>query len=179
MRAKKRARLAHSELKRCTLIRGEGRGEGGFEADAFTTNFGSAIGIIYDRQGGSLMRATSSQEHEAERCEYAVIQMGASHLQQGCETPRLTSQERAVLELLCRYDHVSQVAAALYVQPDTVRKHLRHIYRKLGVHSLHRAIVRALALGLIEPPTEPHDDATPPNPPVERQKSAKFPKLGD
>ena len=108
------------------------------------------------------MRATSLREHEVERCEYAVIQMGASHLQRGCEAPRLTSQERAVLELLCRYDHVPQVAAALFVQPDTVRKHLRHIYRKLGVHSLHRAILRALALGLIEPPAEPSDDATTP-----------------
>jgi hypothetical protein len=34
-----------SELKCCTLIRGEGRGEGGFESCAFT-NFGSAVGII-------------------------------------------------------------------------------------------------------------------------------------
>ncbi len=108
------------------------------------------------------MRVAFLQEHEAERCKYAVIQMGASHLQQGCEAPQLTSQERAVLELLCRYDHVPQVAAALCVQPDTVRKHLRHIYRKLGVHSLHRAILRALALGLIEPPAEPSDDATTP-----------------
>ena len=125
------------------------------------------------------MRAASLQECKAEQYEYAVVRMRLSQLQRGCEAPRLTSRERAVLELLCRYDHVPQVAAALYVQPDTVRKHLRRIYRKLGVHSLHRAIVRALALGLIEPPTEPYDDATPPNPPVERQKSAKFPKLGD
>jgi len=112
------------------------------------------------------MRATSlqehEQEHEAERYNHAVVGMESSHLQQGCEAPRLTSRERAVLELLCRYDHVPQVAAALFVQPDTVRKHLRRIYRKLGVHSLHRAIVRALALGLIEPPAEPSDDATTP-----------------
>jgi len=100
------------------------------------------------------MRATSLQEHEAERYNLAVVGMESSHLQQGCEAPRLTSQERAVLELLCRYDHVPQVAAALYVQPDTVRKHLRHIYRKLGVHSLHRAIVRAVELGLIELPKQ-------------------------
>ena len=108
------------------------------------------------------MRATSLQEHEAERYNYAVVGMESSHLQQGCEAPRLTSQERAVLELLCQYDHVPQVAAALFVQPDTVRKHLRHIYRKLGVHSLHRAILRALALGLIDPPTEPSNDAIAP-----------------
>jgi LuxR family maltose regulon positive regulatory protein len=88
--------------------------------------------------------------------------MESSHLQQGCEAPRLTSQERAVLQMLCQYDRLQQVAEALFVQPDTVRKHLRHIYRKLGVHSLHRAILRALALGLIEPPAEPSDDAIAP-----------------
>jgi DNA-binding NarL/FixJ family response regulator len=108
------------------------------------------------------MRATSSQEHEAERYNHAVVGMESSHLQQGCEAPRLTSQERAVLQMLCQYDRLQQVAEALFVQPDTVRKHLRHIYRKLGVHSLHRAILRALALGLIEPPAEPSDDATTP-----------------
>jgi len=108
------------------------------------------------------MRAAFLQENRAEQCEYAVVRTRLSQFQQGCETPRLTSQERAVLELLCRYDYVPQVAAALFVQPDTVRKHLRHIYRKLGVHSLHRAILRALALGLIEPPTDPSDNATAP-----------------
>jgi DNA-binding NarL/FixJ family response regulator len=108
------------------------------------------------------MRATSLQEHEAERYNHAVVGMESSHLQQGCEAPRLTSQERAVLQMLCQYDRLQQVAEALFVQPDTVRKHLRHIYRKLGVHSLHRAILRALALGLIEPPAEPSDDATTP-----------------
>jgi DNA-binding NarL/FixJ family response regulator len=101
------------------------------------------------------MRATSLQEHEAEQYEYAVVRMRLSQLQQGCETPRLTPREQAVLESLCRHDHVPQVAAALFVQPDTVRKHLRHIYRKLGVHSLHRAIVRAVELGLIELCGEP------------------------
>jgi len=95
------------------------------------------------------------QECKAEQYECAVVRMRLLQLQLGCETPRLTSQELAVLELLCRYDHVPQVAAALFVQPDTVRKHLRHIYKKLGVRSLHRAIVRAVELGLIEPSGEP------------------------
>ena len=83
-------------------------------------------------------------------------------IQKGHATPQLTLRERSVLAMLCRYDRVPQVADALFVQPDTVRKHLRHIYRKLGVHSLHRAILRALALGLIEPPTDPSDNATAP-----------------
>jgi WD40 repeat protein len=64
------------------------------------------------------MRATSLQEHEAERYNHAVVGMESSHLQRGCKAPRLTPRERAVLELLCRYDHVPQVAAALFVQPE-------------------------------------------------------------
>jgi DNA-binding CsgD family transcriptional regulator len=59
-----------------------------------------------------------------------------------------------VLQMLCQYDRVQQVAEALFVQPDTVRKHLRHIYEKLGVRSLHRAIVLAVELGLIELPKQ-------------------------
>jgi DNA-binding NarL/FixJ family response regulator len=67
--------------------------------------------------------------------------------------PKLTNQERAVLEALLECDRIPQVAEALFVQPDTVRKHLCHIYKKLGVHSVHRAIVRALELGLIQMPS--------------------------
>jgi LuxR family maltose regulon positive regulatory protein len=68
-------------------------------------------------------------------------------------TPNLTKQELAVLEALLKCDRIPQVAEVLFVQPDTVRKHLRHIYNKLGVHSIHRAIVRALELGLIQMPS--------------------------
>jgi LuxR family maltose regulon positive regulatory protein len=68
-------------------------------------------------------------------------------------TPNLTKQELAVLEALLKCDRILQVAEVLFVQPDTVRKHLRHIYNKLGVHSIHRAIVRALELGLIQMPS--------------------------
>jgi DNA-binding NarL/FixJ family response regulator len=86
------------------------------------------------------MRAAFLQENRAEQCEYAVVRVRLSQRQQGSETPRLTSQERAVLQMLCQYDRVQQVAEALFVQPDTVRKHLRHIYEKLGVRSLHRRL---------------------------------------
>jgi len=68
-------------------------------------------------------------------------------------TPNLTKQELAALEALLKYDRIPEVAEVLFVQPDTVRKHLCHIYKKLGVHSIHRAIVRVLELGLIQMPS--------------------------
>jgi DNA-binding CsgD family transcriptional regulator len=108
------------------------------------------------------MGAEPLQKYIAGQHDRAVAQMESFGFQRSCVAPQLTSQERKVLQMLCQYDRLQQVAEALFVQPDTVRKHLRHIYRKLGVHSLHRAILRALALGLIEPPAEPSDDATTP-----------------
>jgi PAS domain S-box-containing protein len=47
----------------------------------------------------------------------------------------LTSRQWEVLSRLLRGDRVATIAAALYVNPSTVRNHLAAIYRKFGVHS--------------------------------------------
>jgi DNA-binding CsgD family transcriptional regulator len=100
------------------------------------------------------MGAEPLQKYIAGQHDRAVAQMESFGFQGSCVAPQLTLQERKVLQMLCQYDRVQQVAEALFVQPDTVRKHLRHIYEKLGVRSLHRAIVRAVELGLIELPKQ-------------------------
>ncbi len=61
----------------------------------------------------------------------------------------LTLRERCVLEACAQYDTIEEAANALNLSQGTVRKHLEHIYFKLDVHSLHRAIVVAMRAGLI------------------------------
>jgi DNA-binding CsgD family transcriptional regulator len=45
----------------------------------------------------------------------------------------------------------AQIASRLGVQPETVKKHLDHIYAKVRVAGRGRAAARALALGLGRP----------------------------
>ena len=60
----------------------------------------------------------------------------------------LTQREHDVLSALVRGLAYKQVADELGVSIDTVRTHIRHIYRKLQVHSVSEVVSRALRDGL-------------------------------
>lgn len=47
----------------------------------------------------------------------------------------LTPREEEVLQLLARRESPSQIEKNLYVAHGTLKAHISHIYRKLGVHS--------------------------------------------
>lgn len=52
----------------------------------------------------------------------------------------LTRRELEVLELMAQGQSHKEVAAALYISPETVRRHLRNIYQKLNVNNKIAAI---------------------------------------
>jgi DNA-binding CsgD family transcriptional regulator len=54
----------------------------------------------------------------------------------------LTDREREVLMLVREGKTNSQIARELWIAHGTVRKHLEHIYRKLGVQSRTAALAR-------------------------------------
>jgi NarL family two-component system response regulator LiaR len=73
----------------------------------------------------------------------------------------LTTREWEVLDLLGRHLSTSEIASALFVSADTVRSHVKHILRKLEVHTRQEAIdlsqtLRSPADG--EPKPRPDDD---------------------
>ena len=51
------------------------------------------------------------------------------------EKPRLTAKEQEILALMLERLTNRQISAALCVSLDTVKTHVRHVYRKLGVSS--------------------------------------------
>lgn len=60
------------------------------------------------------------------------------------EMEQLTERERELLSLMARGKHYKEVADSLGISTDTVRSHIRRIYRKLQVHSRTEAVVKFL-----------------------------------
>jgi DNA-binding CsgD family transcriptional regulator len=78
----------------------------------------------------------------------AMLRMISPVLQRLMRTQRtrvlpgaLTLTERRVLQLVATGRSNADIAADLYVSVATVRKHLEHSYRKLGVHNRMAAVV--------------------------------------
>lgn len=61
----------------------------------------------------------------------------------------LTTREKEVLTGLAEGSSYHDIAGNLFISLDTVRHHIRNIYRKLHVHSQSEAVAKALRKGLI------------------------------
>jgi LuxR family transcriptional regulator, maltose regulon positive regulatory protein len=66
------------------------------------------------------------------------------------ENCALTNAELRVLQLLPTHLSVPAIAARLYVSPNTVKTHVRAVYRKLHASSRAEAVARASAAGLLD-----------------------------
>jgi LuxR family maltose regulon positive regulatory protein len=62
---------------------------------------------------------------------------------------RLTSREVEVLDLIAAGQRNQEIAAELFLTPDTVKRHVSHICTKLGVSGRTAALARARELNLI------------------------------
>ena len=68
-----------------------------------------------------------------------------------CISEPLTPAERRVLELLPTHLTDAQIAEQLFVSRNTVKTHLKSVYRKLEVSSRADAVCRARDMGLLRP----------------------------
>ena len=63
--------------------------------------------------------------------------------------------ELAVLRCLAAGLSRREIGARLYISLNTVKTHIRELYRKLGATSRADAVARAEALGLLDPTQSP------------------------
>jgi LuxR family maltose regulon positive regulatory protein len=61
----------------------------------------------------------------------------------------LSQRELEVLQLIARGDSNQEIADQLVITLDTVKRHVTHIFGKLGVHNRVQAVARAQTLGLL------------------------------
>jgi DNA-binding NarL/FixJ family response regulator len=64
--------------------------------------------------------------------------------------PRHTARAREVLCLLAAGKTDRQIAAALFVEPSTAKRHVANLYEKLGRHNRAEATAYALSQGVCE-----------------------------
>lgn len=63
--------------------------------------------------------------------------------------PLLSKREFDVMALLCKGYSYRKIGERLFVSPNTVRFHLKNIYRKLKVNSRHEALIKAAKVGMV------------------------------
>jgi DNA-binding CsgD family transcriptional regulator len=88
---------------------------------------------------------TRSQSEESARILHRVIEATDGHVD---DRDPLSERERMVLIYVERKLTVAQIAAELFISPNTVKTHLRRLYAKLGVSTREEAIRKARSLGL-------------------------------
>jgi LuxR family maltose regulon positive regulatory protein len=109
-----------------------------------------------DEAAGSLRTA---QDELAELRDSGVVPLLGAGVATALEKARLaasegevlelpTEAELAVLRLLATDLSAREIGGELYLSPNTVRSHIRAIYRKLGVGSREDAVARAETMGL-------------------------------
>ncbi|NIV94894.1 response regulator [candidate division KSB1 bacterium] len=64
----------------------------------------------------------------------------------------LTERETQVLGQLCKGKSYKMIGEALFISEETVRRHIKNIYRKLHVHSQTEAVAKALREKLVAGP---------------------------
>jgi LuxR family maltose regulon positive regulatory protein len=65
-------------------------------------------------------------------------------------TERLSVRERTVLQYMDTLMSVNEISRELYVSTNTIKTHIKHIYRKLGVSRRRDAVERARALHILD-----------------------------
>jgi len=93
--------------------------------------------------------------------EFAGMLGACVELQAGAPPDQpLTRAELRVLALLANQLSPAEIARRFFLSQNTVRSHIRAIYRKLGAHSRTEALSRAQEIGVVSAPRDDGVDAS-------------------
>lgn len=113
-----------------------------------------ASGVAFNRAGRDFDVRTMTIAAVAQPMLIALRQAGSLPRPAGSATETasswgLTARETEVLELLSSGMTAAAIGRALRISPRTVRKHLEHVYAKLGHGDRLQAVTKARSLGIL------------------------------
>jgi LuxR family transcriptional regulator, maltose regulon positive regulatory protein len=113
---------------------------------------GIVLPFVLAPVGGLLERLPKHRTSHATLLRAIHVLLGCSGTDRGGTAPlmdELSEAELRVVRYLPSNLKAPEIAAELYVSPNTVRTHIRHIYAKLDAHERNQAVGRARELGLL------------------------------
>ena len=120
-----------------------------------------AVGfVLKDSDPATLLDAVRAAAHGAGLIDPAVTRQVVERFSRLPDGPtpqlsedlaQLTEREREVFDELVRGASNAEIAGRLYVEPSTVKSHVAHVLRKLGLRDRVEAVIYAYEHGLVRP----------------------------
>ncbi len=104
--------------------------------------------LVKETPTSRLLDAMREVKHGGAPMSTQIARMVVGSFQKKTES-LLTAREIDVLNQLCKGKSYRMIADSLSISEETVRRHLKSIYRKLEVHSKSEAVAKALKENLI------------------------------
>lgn len=129
-----------------------------------TGDVNARVWAAYDR---GLINGVVNKSRGFEQLERALVRAAAGEqVLEGCVRPvrkaaprslveALTNRELEVLRSIVKGHSTETMSVSFGVSRNTIRTHIQHLMRKLGVHERSKAVRLALDLGLVEQPETP------------------------
>jgi len=104
--------------------------------------------MIKDTPPAQLLEAIQETRNGGAPMSTLIARMVVQSFQVAQQTS-LTTRETEVLTHLCKGKSYKMIADDLYISEETVRRHIKNIYRKLEVHSKSEAVAKAFKEKLV------------------------------
>ena len=104
--------------------------------------------LLKDTPPAILLESIKEVHHGGSPMSTAIARRVVSSFKKKSDSP-LTERETEILQKICNGNNHRDIAEALFISSDTVRTHIKSIYRKLHVHSRAEVVKKAIKDHLI------------------------------
>lgn len=105
--------------------------------------------IVKETSPEMILRAIKEVKNGGSPMSSNIARMIVSSFRQPSKDAILTEREQEVLQHLCEGGSYSTISEKLYVSGNTVRAHIKSIYKKLQVHTRAEVVKKAIRDGLV------------------------------